>query len=441
MKTDRTSQATRSLVLTKGERLAVGIFAWTILFLAGIGLLLGLSHIPNLIGSFQEWEMGEVPRAQLARTLLHVTPLVLISAGIMEAVAIRLRRFRRVAKGLKIHPKQPWLAEPAWATDVIRSSSRGFVAGMLWRLLFWGLVLVPLAVAFDPTFIKVIVALVGLALLGATWTRWRNRRWHTAELRLITLPGVLWGPFTGVFTIRKEFPENSIFDIDLRCTHFHSEQSDSSDSNTDHAKRKTIWGETRQVARTLTGGPPGSTSLTVHFAIPLECPESSVLGSTSQGYDGVQWQLKIQQHEQLGQATSTFVIPVFRTKESSKFYQHDEELVKEFEPPVDANAVLKRGGYHESNLTGGSHGFGFHHRNHSGLWAVTSMALVLLAGIYLMVVFIKSWPLSVLIGIVPALMLFGAIYFLIDLFTWRCWIVAGKSELEVESGIVGLRRH
>ena len=100
-----------------------------------------------------------------------------------------------------------------WAERRIRLSNRTAVAVSIAALGVFGFVIVPVGLWMASqklaTPIYIFLGLIGALLLALMRLLWLNRRWGRSELEILTLPGVIGGPFRGTVILSESFPRKS----------------------------------------------------------------------------------------------------------------------------------------------------------------------------------------------------------------------------------------
>src|SRR5262249_47143644 len=176
---------------------------------------------------------------------------------------------------------------------------------------------------------------------------WLNRRWGRSELEILTLPGVIGGPFRGTVFLSESLPEGTALRVTLNCIrHRTIRMHPSGDS---HSTTDTIWQDQKILVTALSMSRPNGVAIPCSFAIPFSCEPTSLdtIGfSSSPGSDpdehvSIHWQLSVGMKDPLDLREATFEIPVFRTESSSPDYKEDVAVDVPYLEPVDVNAILE----------------------------------------------------------------------------------------------------
>ncbi|HUP78059.1 MAG TPA: hypothetical protein VM260_05795, partial [Pirellula sp.] len=234
---------------------------------------------------------------------------------------------QRIADALDQQRETPWLAVPQWASKRIRLSNLRLCIIFACSLWVYVTNLAPLLIGLEWSSPKWMIGIGIYCISMATYRYWRTWSWNSAELQLATLPGVIGGPFSAAFLIRKRFPPDSIFEASLRCTYRIPSDGDSSHDE------KTHWSSTIEIKAIPSSG-NGVTAVPLSFAIPFQCPSSQLIDEPTRERDHVRWTLKVRRKNLFSTAVSTFVVPVYRTSDSQIDYEPDEMLLAPFQVPA-----------------------------------------------------------------------------------------------------------
>jgi hypothetical protein len=186
---------------------------------------------------------------------------------------------------------------------------------------------------------------VGLFLLALMRMTWLNRRWGRSELEILTLPGVIGGPFRGTVTLSEALPEGTALRVTLNCFRHRTVRMDPSgdrESTTD-----VIWQDQRILVTALAMSRPDGVAIPCSFAIPYGCEPTSLdtigfsSAPASDEHISFHWQLSVGMKDPLDLREATFEIPVFRTESSSPDYREDRPAEAPHLEPVDVSALLE----------------------------------------------------------------------------------------------------
>lgn len=212
----------------------------------------GLSAMADNIGHWQQDTAAELQRAQtrqqpitvfvnpaqpteaIYRRELRPMMLMFFSAFFMAftgagigLVAYGLHH-RRTPGPAILHPDQPWLDRPEWASAECVDHQRG-KTGLLWGVaLVWCAITLPANAVIADELAKgnwaILVILlfdavgIGLLVIAVRQTL-AARRFGNTRLRLDPWPGAIGGEVGGCIAARLPFDERQIFRVRLSCIH------------------------------------------------------------------------------------------------------------------------------------------------------------------------------------------------------------------------------
>jgi hypothetical protein len=303
-------------------------------------LLTGLSH-------GQPWDFAEFAK----RLVLFSSPTGL---GVALILGLQLLlRHGRVAHARALEfPGQPWLWKREWAEQRIRLADSPVVSIYVALLGVFGFVIVPVGLWMKsqkpdvPIYIG--LGVIGLFLLALMRMTWLNRRWGSSELEILTLPGVIGGPFRGTVILADFLPEGTALRVTLNSIRHRTVRlrpSGDTQSTTD-----VIWQDQKVLVTALSMSHPDGVAIPCSFAIPYSCEPTSLdtVGfSGSRGSDpdvqvSIQWQLSVRMKDPQDLREAAFEIPVFRTASSSASYKEDVAADAPYVEPVDVNSFLEK---------------------------------------------------------------------------------------------------
>ncbi len=262
--------------------------------------------------------------------------LILRQGGVGDARSLRF-------------PEKPWLWKPEWAKRRIRLSNRTAVVAFLAAFGVYGLVLVPVALWMASqkaaTFVYVFFGLIGLFLLALVRMTWLNRRWGRSELEILTLPGVIGGPFRGTVLLSEALPEGTALRVTLKCVR--TRTFTMRPSGDTHSVTDTIWQDQKILLTALSMGQHDAVAIPCSFAIPFSCEPTSLntlTFTTEPDPDevvSITWQLSVGMKDTADLRAAAFEVPVFRTDSSSPGYQEDPVVDAPYLESVDVDALLE----------------------------------------------------------------------------------------------------
>src|SRR5262249_22449937 len=190
--------------------------------LALVSVGLGISNagsffeLLNGLAQGQPWNFAE-----FAKRLAAFSSPTGLGLGLIIGLELLLRRGKVTQARALQFPEQPWLWKPMWAERRIRLSNRTAIAICLTAAGVFGFVILPVGLWMKsqmPTApIYIGLGVLGAFLLALMRIMWLNRRWGRSELEILTLPGVIGGPFRGTVTLSEALPEGTALRVTLKC--------------------------------------------------------------------------------------------------------------------------------------------------------------------------------------------------------------------------------
>jgi hypothetical protein len=329
----------------------VSIIIRFVQLLAIIPVGLGISNagsffeLLNGLAEGQPWDFAE-----FAQRFAAFSSPTGFGAALIVGLELLLRRGRVAhARSLRF-PEQPWLWKPMWAERHIRLSNRTLVAICLTALGIFAFVIVPAGLWIQSRMpaapIYIGLGLLGLFLLALMRMAWLNRRWGRSELEILTLPGVIGGPFRGTVILSESLPEGTAVRVTLNCIRIRTIRMYPSGDR--HSTTDTIWQDQKILVTALSMARPNGVAIPCSFAIPFSCEPTSLdtIGfSSSPNSDpdehiSILWQLSVGMKDTQDLREATFEIPVFRTESSSPAYKEDVAADAPYLEPVDVDVLL-----------------------------------------------------------------------------------------------------
>jgi hypothetical protein len=360
-----------------------------------------------------------------------------------------LLRHGRVAHARSLRfPAQPWLWKREWAERRIRLSDHPAVAIHVALLGFFGSVIVPVGLWMKsqrpdaPAYTG--LGAVGLFLLALMRMTWLNRRWGRSELEILTLPGVIGGPFRGTVTLSEALPEGTALRVTLNCVrHRTVRMRPSGDS---HTVTDVIW----QDQKVLVTAPPMSrtdgVALPCSFAIPFSCEPTSLdtvgfsgsPGSDPDEHVSIHWELTVGMKDPLDLREAAFEIPVFRTESSSPSYKEDVAADAPRLEPVETDALLESLPLRrEYSAAGERLHFSTFRRRDFLLVLVFTLALTLGVGVIFHYV---SMPIALFAAFLPGALVVFSCVALVQGLTWMAEVEITANATTITAGYVWSRR-
>jgi hypothetical protein len=428
---------------------AVSIIIRFVQLLALVPIGLGLANAGSFVELLNGLARGQPWNfAEFAQRLAAVSSPTGLGVALIVGLEVMLRRGRVThARSLR-YPGQPWLWEPMWAERRVRLSNRTGVAVCLGALSVYGSVLVPVGLWMAShkaaTAVSVFLGLLGAFLLALMRMMWLNRRWGRSELAILTLPGVIGGPFRGVVILSESFPERTPFRVTLKCVR--QRTSRMRPSGATRSVTDTIWQDQKVLFASPPADRPDAVAVPWSFAIPFSCEPTSLDTITFSRSPGPQpgervsihWQLAVGMTDPLDPRQATFAVPVFRTESSSPAYQDDVAVDARYREPVDVDALLETLPLRrESSATGPRLRFAmFRTRDAVLLLAVT---LAVSAGGWAIFRDV-SMPIALFAGLLPVVLALAGYRALVQGLAWKADIEITARGTTVTAGYAGSRR-
>src|SRR5262249_7676763 len=218
------------------------------------------------------------------------------------------------------------------------------VAICLAALGIFGFVIVPVGLWMKSRMpdapIYIGLGVLGLFLLALMRMTWLNRRWGRSELEILTLPGVIGGPFRGTVILSESLTEGTALRVSLNCIRTRTVRmypSGNRQSTTD-----TIWQDQKILVTAISMARPNGVAIPCSFAIPYSCEPTSLdtIGFSSSPesdpdeHVSIHWQLSVGMKDLVDVRQVTFEVPVFQTEKSSPGYKEDVAVDAPFLEPV-----------------------------------------------------------------------------------------------------------
>jgi len=214
--------------------------------------------------------------------------------------------------------EKPWLANDAWQTEIIKSSSKSAMYFAWGFAAFWNLIssYLPFVVYEEVTekgnmaaLIGLLFPVVGLGLL--VWAVGRTMEWRRfgpAPVKLDPFPGSIGGHVGGTIDINLPFDSSVRFSLTLSNLHSYVSGSGKNRSRKESAKWQDV-----QVAHPSSGA-KGS-RLSFRFDVPDRLEVSSADQSEDDYYI---WRLNVKADLDGADFDRDYEIPVYATREHSK---------------------------------------------------------------------------------------------------------------------------
>lgn len=348
--------------------IAYATYRYTYAFVSYTGSRVSISSGADNIGSYQR-DIGQRLAGALARNepiVVWVDPsepsssiidrkprwgllafksvfvLVFGGVGYGMLIAAFLSRSARVVEEAN-SGDAPWLANPAWQGDALRSGSRAAMWGAWVFAVFWNLISMPLPFllyeevtekANYPALLGLIFPVVGVGFL--VWAVRRTGEWRRfgpSPLTLDPFPGAIGGHVGGRIELNLPFSSADSFELTLTCL-----RSRMSGSGKNRRRRETARWQDRRLAYTE----PGSKGTRVVFR--FDVPEDLDAADARKAGDAYTiWRLGLEADTARGKVDRNWELPVYPTGELSR--NMDERRLGEAESAqirADDSRLLER---------------------------------------------------------------------------------------------------
>lgn len=201
----------------------------------------------------------------------------------------------------------PWLENPAWRNNRIRSGGKA-VLWILWIFgILWSLFMIPLWMNVEElqregmplSLLPYIFPLIGVAVLAQAFIKTlRWRRFGNAELSLHPFPGESGGRVSGRIEVALDHHEQTPVEVRLSCIHVYWRRSGSKRER----REEILWQDSRRVR--IAPGPRGGV-IAFDFTPPRGLP------SSSEGSEHHKWVVDVRAKISGPDLEHRFTIPVF----------------------------------------------------------------------------------------------------------------------------------
>jgi hypothetical protein len=242
-----------------------------------------------------------------------------VGYGGLLGIRVALGKMKEESDLKTLHPTEPWLWRPSWASRRIEDSSRGDLLGAWIFAGLWNLVSLPsaylgvqaaLAQNKPAIFVVLLFPLVGAWLLArAIRITLRERKYGVSRLELSTLPGVIGHTLAGTVRANLDRLPPEGFRVELTCVRLVTSRSGKSSSTSETI----LWQEEQSVRgeqiRDFSG-------MGVRIPISFSLPADAEPWDTTDSRNRVLWRLHLSAGVPGVDYDSTFEVPVFRTAAS-----------------------------------------------------------------------------------------------------------------------------
>jgi len=349
------------------------------------------------------------------------------------------RKLRAEENLAAIHPEEPWRWREDWAKGEVRSSGKALLLGVWGFAVLWNLISAP-AVFLLPSevigknnllaLLGLIFPVVGLGLLiVAVYLLLRWRKYGDAVFQMVSVPGVIGGPLSGVIRTSARVRPDDGFLVTLSC--IQKRTSGSGDSKS--TREITLWEDQRKIVRGLAEEDFSQSSIPVLFAVPYDARPSDPPGAE----DPLLWRLEATAAVPGIDYAVSFEVPVFKTAESRADFKLDEAPIAPYTAPVDPDAELAAARVVRTVAPDGSARYIFPRARRWGVaLSFTIFAAIWTGAIGLMLHFDAPILFPIVFGLFDVLILVGVA----DLWFHRGVVDVSPRGLSVAGGFLGLGR-
>jgi hypothetical protein len=427
----------------------VSIILRFVQLLALIPIGIGISNagsfftLLNGLAQGQPWDFAEFAK----RFAVFSSPTG-FGVSLIVGLELLLRQERATHARALQFPEQPWLWKPMWAERRIRLSNRTAVAFCLFALGVYGFVIVPvlLWMLSQKPIWPVYLFLVGIPVFLLAFMRmmWLSRRWGSSELEILTLPGVIGGPFRGTVILSEYLPDGTALRVTLNCIRIRTTRMrPSGDIN---SVTDTIWQDQKILLTSLSMCRANAVAIPCSFAIPFTSEPTSLdtigfsrsMDSDPDVHISFHWKLSVGMKDPLDLRQVTFEVPVFRTENSSPDYKEDVSVDARYLEPVDVNALLESIPLEREYLASGER-LRFSFMRTRDFFLFLHFTLAVTAGVWAIFRYV-SMPIALFAAFIPGFLAILCYKTLVEALTWKAAIEITAKATTITAGYIWLRR-
>ena len=340
-----------------------------------------------------------------------------------------IRRNQAAKKALEEHPDKPWLIRPDWASGRMRLSNRAeFWTISIFALVYLVIVLPGAMVLAQNNaaawFIYTVAGLMGMVVLVMVRLAWKNRKWNRSELEILTLPGIIGGPFEAVAYIPEAASVQTKYLVRLECLQaFRS----AAVSKGPEQACKILWFKEVDLVRGLSGGNQGALTLPISIGIDYDCLPTD---PSQRRF----WRLSISPKELIQSRKSVFEVPVFRTELSDPHYVHDEAPLLPLVEKIEPEKVLQNLGCIPESIAGGGRRYRFSIYHWEGV-VFMGLVLAICIGLHIASWWIAAWTAKWIALAITGLACFGALNGLAKVLYWHSTLDFYPNRINLSAGL------
>lgn len=219
------------------------------------------------------------------------------------------------------NPNEPWRWNKAWEGGFIQGGGKASVIATGIFAVIWNgislpiLFIVPGEVIDKGNTVALVGLLfpaVGLGLLAMTaYLFLRYRKYGATTVEMITMPGVIGGDLRALVHVPTRIAAEESIQVQISCLEVRVTGS----GKNRKTSRRVLWQDAYGVPPNAVAETGGETAIPVRFRIPYEQPETFDNPGTSNG--DIEWKLELEAKTPGIDFKSEFLVPVFKTSESS----------------------------------------------------------------------------------------------------------------------------
>ena len=273
---------------------------------------------------------------------------------------------------------------------------------------------------------------------------WLNRPWGRSELEILTLPGVIGGPFRGTVVLSEALSEGTALRVTLNCMRMRTVRMYPSGDS--HSTTDTIWLDQKILVTALSMSRPNGVAIPCSFAIPFWCEPASLdtIGFSSSRdshpdeHVSIHWELSVGMKDPVDVRQVTFEVPVFQTEDSSPVYKDDGAVDSLYLDTVDVDALLETIPFQrESSFSGERLRFSFMRTRDFLLMLLFTSAVTV--GVWAIFRYV-SLPGAFFAALIPIALAIDCYKTLVEALTWKAEIEITAKATTFTAGYVWSRR-
>lgn len=389
------------------------------------------------------WEAVLFPELRIVKfmfLLLFGLVFGAVGFGLLGAGLWSVRREKENEALAVQNPDAPWRWNKDWSNGFIQGGGKGAAIATGFFALIWNgisaplLFIIPGEVLEKANYIALVGLLfpaIGALLIGMTlYLFLRYRKYGATTVEMITMPGVIGGDLRALVHVPTRIVAEEPIQVQLSCLKVRVTGS----GKNRRTSRSILWQDAYGVPASAVAETGGETAIPVRFRIPYDQPETFDNPGTDNG--DIEWKLEVEAKTPGIDFKSEFLLPVFKTPESSPEVMSGERDEETFgiasETVVDPRVVQVQ------QLVDGGHEFYY---PPARLWGSTlffiPMGLVF-GGAGVFMIYASDAPLfmGIIFAAVGGLIVLGGMHLL----TARIRVTINRYGVRLRSGVPFLTR-